>query len=205
MAKRRNSEWLDIKELTPLQFMPYMAGLFRQVTSTDLHGLSQFTRWIGPGGYYHWRLAQQGLVHHIPHLSGQPMPRAPDACPSGKPLPSRPAQTETPSMGASGRQLGRTKPATGGSRQGPTSNQGGQLTPAGQGGMTTASRQGGKSSASRPSCEPASTSKSGLSQSEASPPFSVGQKRACAGGPQPIRGPLTIRCRECCHLLLRPI
>ena len=29
MAKKRNHEWTDIKELTPLQFMPYMARLFR--------------------------------------------------------------------------------------------------------------------------------------------------------------------------------
>ena len=158
MAKKRNSEWLDIKELMPLQFMPYVAGLFRRVTGTDLQGLSQFTRWIGPGGYYHWRLAQQGLVHHVPHLSGQPMPRAPDAHPSGKPLPLRSAQTETPPTGASGRQQGKTKPTPDGSRQGPTSNKGGQAAPPGQGGMTTTPRQG---RASCQSSEPASTSKNG--------------------------------------------
>ena len=32
MAKKKNREWTDIKELTPLQFMPYMAKLFREVT-----------------------------------------------------------------------------------------------------------------------------------------------------------------------------
>ena len=32
MAKKKNHEWTDIKELTPLQFMPYMAKLFREVT-----------------------------------------------------------------------------------------------------------------------------------------------------------------------------
>ena len=100
MAKQK-SEWTDIKELTPLQFMPYVARLFREVTGQDLQGLSQFTRWISPGRYYHWRVAQQGLAHLVPHLIGQPMSRTPDACPSGKPLPSKPTQTETPSMRAS--------------------------------------------------------------------------------------------------------
>ena len=32
MAKKKNHEWMDIKELTPLQFMPYVAKLFREVT-----------------------------------------------------------------------------------------------------------------------------------------------------------------------------
>ena len=32
MAKKKNREWTDIKELMPLQFMPYMAKLFREVT-----------------------------------------------------------------------------------------------------------------------------------------------------------------------------
>ena len=169
MAKRRASEWLDIKELMPLQFMPYMAGLFKKVTGTDLQGLSQFTRWIGPGGYYHWRVAQQGPVHLVPHLVGQPTPRTPDARPSGKPLPSKLAQTKTPSTGASGRQPGRTKPAPGGSRQGSTSNQGGQPSPSGQGGMTTAPRQGRKSSIPHQSGEPASSSRSGTPAASGGP------------------------------------
>ena len=63
MAKKKNREWMDIKELTPLQFMPYVAKLFREVTRRDLSGLSDFTGWIGIGGYYHWRVVQQGLVH----------------------------------------------------------------------------------------------------------------------------------------------
>ena len=91
MAKRKANEWTDIKELTPLQFMPYMAKLFREVTGKDLQCLGQFTGWIGQGGYYHWRVAQQGLMHLVPHLQGQPMPRTPDAHPSGQPLPPRPA------------------------------------------------------------------------------------------------------------------
>ena len=103
MAKRKASEWTEIKELMPLQFMPYAAKLFREVTAQDLQGLSQFTGWIGLGGYYHWRVAQQGLLHLVPHLEGWLTPRTPDAHPSGRPLPPRPAQTETPAAEASGR------------------------------------------------------------------------------------------------------
>ena len=125
MAKKKNPEWTDIKELTPLKFMPYVAKLFREVTGQDLTGLGHFTGWIGLGGYYHWRVSQQGLIHLVPHLTGQPMPRAPDVRPSGKPLPPKPAQTETPSTGASGKWPDRTQPAPGGSRQTPASNQSG--------------------------------------------------------------------------------
>ena len=160
MAKQKASEWTDIKELMPLQFMPYMAKLFKEVTGQDLQGLSQFTGWISQGGYYHWRVAQQGLVHLVPHLQRQPMPRTPDARPSGKPLPPRPAQTETPSTGATGKRPDRTQPAPSGSRQGSTSNQGGQ--PSGP-------RQGGKSSTPRQSGEPASSSGSGIPATSGGP------------------------------------
>ena len=161
MAKRKASEWTDIKELTPLQFMPYMAKLFKEVTGQDLQGLSHFTGWIGQGRYYHWRVVQQGLIHLVPHLPRQPMPRTPDAHPSGKPLPPKPAQTETPSTGASGKQPDRAQPAPSGSRQGSTPNQGGQPSTSGQGGTTTAPRQGRKSSTPHQSGEPASSSRSG--------------------------------------------
>ena len=83
MRNRRAIEWTDIKELTPLQFMPYVANLFQEVTSKDLHGLSQFTGWIGLGGYYHWKVAQQGLLHACPCLQGWLVPRGPMAHPSG--------------------------------------------------------------------------------------------------------------------------
>ena len=161
MAKRKAREWTDIKELTPLQFMPYVAKLFNEVTGQDLQGLSHFTGWIGQGEYYHWRVVQQGLIHLIPHLTRQSMPRTPDARPSGKPLPPELAQTETPSMGASGKWPDRTQPTPRGSRQEPAPNQGGQPSTSGQSGMTTAPRQGGKSSTPRQSSEPASTSRSG--------------------------------------------
>ena len=132
MAKKKNPEWTDIKELTPLQFMPYMAKLFREVTGRDLSGLNHFTGWISIGGYYHWRVVQQGLVHHVPHLAGQPAPRTPIARPSGKSLPPKPSQTETLSTGASGKQLDRSQPAPGGSRQEPTLSQGGWPPTSGQ-------------------------------------------------------------------------
>ena len=115
MVKWKASEWTDIKELTPLQFMPYMAKLFQEVTVKDLQGLSQFTSWIGQGGYYHWRVAQQGLLHLILHLQGQPMPRTPSAHPSGRPLPPRPTQTETLAAGASAKQQDRAQPTPDGS------------------------------------------------------------------------------------------
>ena len=88
--------------------MPYVAKLFREVTGRNLSGLSHFTGWIGIGGYYHWRVVQQGLVHQVPHLAGQPAPRTPDAHPSGKSLPPKLPQTETPSTGASGKQQDRS-------------------------------------------------------------------------------------------------
>ena len=169
MAKRKVSEWTDIKELTPLQFMPYVAKLFKEVTSQDLQGLNQFTGWISQGRYYHWRVVQQGLIHLVPHLPRQPMPRTPDARPSGKPLPPKPAQTEAPSTGASGKWLDRTQLAPSGSRQGSTPNQGGQPSTCGQGGTTTAPRQGGKSSTPCQSGEPASTSGSGTPAASGGP------------------------------------
>ena len=170
MAKKKNHEWTDIKELTPLQFMPYMAKLFREVTGQDLSGLGHFTGWIGLGGYYHWRVVQQGLIHLVPHLAGQSMPRTPDAHPSGKPLPPKLAQTKTPSTGASGKWLDRTQPAPGGSRQEPAPNQGGQPSTSGQSGTTTAPRQGRKSSAPCQSSEAASTSGSGTPAASGGPP-----------------------------------
>ena len=150
----QNHEWMDIKELTPLQFMPYVAKLFREVTRQDL---GHFTGWVSLGGYYHWRVAEQGLIHLVPHLTGQPMPRVPDAHPSGKPLPPKPAQTQTPSTGASGKWPDRTQPTSGGSRQAPAPNQSGRPSTSGQSGTTTAPRQSGKSSAPNQSGEPAST------------------------------------------------
>ena len=148
---------MNIKELMPLQFMPYMAKLFREVTGRDLSGLSHFTGWIGIGGYYHWRVVQQGLVHQVPHLAGQPARRTPDARPSGKSLLPKLPKTETPSTGASGKQQDRSQPAPSGSRQEPTPSQGGRPPTSGQSGTTAAPKQSGKSSTPRQGGEPAST------------------------------------------------
>ena len=157
MAKKKNREWTDIKELTPLQFMPYVAKLFREVARRDLSGLSHFTGWIGIGGYYHWRVVQQGLFHQVPHLAGQPAPRTPNTRPSGKSLPLKLPQTENPSTGASGKQQDRSQPAPSGSRQEPTPSQSGWPPTSGQSGMTAAPKQSGKSSTPRQGGEPAST------------------------------------------------
>ena len=169
MAKQKASEWTDIKELMPLQFMPYMAKLFQEVTGKDLQCLGQFTGWIGQGGYYNWRVAQQGLIHLIPHLQGQPMPRTPSAHPSGRPLPPRPARTKTPAAGASGKRQDRAQPTPSGSGQGSTSNQGGQPSTSGQGGKSTAPSQGGKSSTPHQSSKPASTSRGGIPAASGGP------------------------------------
>ena len=67
----------------PLKFMPYMGELFKNVTGKDLQGLSEFTGWIGIGGYYHWKLAQLGQLQACPHLQGHPVPNGPVAQPSG--------------------------------------------------------------------------------------------------------------------------
>ena len=106
------------------------------------------------------------------------MPRTPDTRPSGKPLPPKPAQTKTPSTGASGKWPDRTQPAPGGSRQEPapigsgqgsTSSQGGRPSTSGQGGMTTAPRQSGKSSTPRQSGGPASSNGSGTPAASGGP------------------------------------
>ena len=39
MRNKRAVEWMDIKELSPLQFMPYVAKQFKNVTGKDLQGL----------------------------------------------------------------------------------------------------------------------------------------------------------------------
>ena len=83
MRNRRASEWTDIKELSPLKFMPYMAELFKNITGKDLKGLGDFTRCIGLRGYYHWKLAQLGQLQACPCLQGHPVPDGPVARPSG--------------------------------------------------------------------------------------------------------------------------
>ena len=135
MRNRRAVEWTDIKELSPLDFMPYVAKLFKNITGKDLKGLSDFTGWIGLGGYYHWKLAQLDQLQACPHLQGQLVPKGPMARPSGRPHPQRSTQTGTQATGASGRHQ------DGGQ---PTSDQGGKKSTSNQGGKASTSSQGGK-------------------------------------------------------------
>ena len=79
MRNRRAVKWTDIKELSPLKFMPYVAELFKNVSGKDLKGLSEFTGWIGLRGYYHWKLAQLGQLQACPCLQGHPVPNGPVA------------------------------------------------------------------------------------------------------------------------------
>ena len=54
MAKKAKA--LRIKEESPLDYMPFIAGEFHAATSMHLHELQNFTRWIKKGSYY------QGLL-----------------------------------------------------------------------------------------------------------------------------------------------
>ena len=167
---QRKKEWTDVKELMPLNFMPYVAKLFKEVTHKDLRGLGQFTGWIGLGSYYHWRVAQQGLIHSVPHLQDEPMLRTPKSHPSGRSLPPRWAPT--PATGASAQstpqgdgqrpalnQRGGQRSASSQGGSSSTSNQGGSSSTPSQGGRSTAPSQGGRPSAPHQSGGPASMSR----------------------------------------------
>ena len=134
---QRKKEWVDLKELTPLWYMPYVARLFHEVTGKDLRGLDRFTGWIGQGGYYHWRLVQQGLIHHVPWLQDDPIPKAPKSRPSGRPLPARPCLAGTQAPGAATGPPGQPTPPGGESR--PASNQGSMALTTSQSGRPTTS------------------------------------------------------------------
>ena len=106
MKNRKDKEWLDIKELTPLRFMPYVAELFRRITGRDLRGLGDCTDWIGIGGYYHWKLAQMGQLDACARLHGHPVPSGPVNRPSGRPHPRSVTQARNPAPGTSGQGQG---------------------------------------------------------------------------------------------------
>ena len=53
MRHRKKTEWLDIKELHPLDYMSYVAAVFKEVMGHYLKGLSSYTSWMRVGGYYH--------------------------------------------------------------------------------------------------------------------------------------------------------
>ena len=71
MDECKDSEWLDIKELAPLRYMPYVARCFQETTGHHLQGLGLHTRWIRARSYYHWKVAELNQLQHCPHLSLQ--------------------------------------------------------------------------------------------------------------------------------------
>ena len=111
MKERKDCEWVDIKELTPLKFMPYVARLFWDITGRDLKGLGDYMGWVGRGGYYHWKLSELGQLSACPHLQGQPVPDGPIGRPSGRPQ-RRPGQTGASASAASGHQPGTDQPTS---------------------------------------------------------------------------------------------
>ena len=102
MDEHKDSEWLDIKELTPLQYMPYVARCFQETTGHHLQGLGQHTRWIRARSYYHWKVAELDQLKHCPHLRGLPVPQGPMEHPSELQQPWRPSKPRASAPGASG-------------------------------------------------------------------------------------------------------
>ena len=98
----KDSEWLDIKELTPLQYMPYVARCFQETTGHHLKGLSKHTGWIRAKGYYHWKVADLNQLEYCPHLRGLPVPSGPMAHPSKLQQPQKPNKLGAAAAGASG-------------------------------------------------------------------------------------------------------
>ena len=111
MKEWKDNKWVDIKELTPLKFMPYVARLFRDITGRDLKGLGDYIGWVGHGGYYHWKLSELGQLSACPHLQGQLVPDRPIGRPSGRPL-RRSAQTGASASGTSGQHQGGNQPTS---------------------------------------------------------------------------------------------
>ena len=68
MKEWKDCEWVDIKELTPLKFMPYIAKLLQDITSRDLKGLGDYMGWVGLSGYYDWKLSELGQLSACPCL-----------------------------------------------------------------------------------------------------------------------------------------
>ena len=133
MKNRKDHVWVDIKELTPLKFMPYVAELFRNITGRDLKGLGDYTGWVGIGGYYHWKLSELGQLSACTCLQGQPVPDGPITRPSGRPHPRRPTQTGASATGASGQHQGRNQPTSDRAGNPATSNRGGKSASVGRG------------------------------------------------------------------------
>ena len=103
MDECKDSEWLDIKELAPLRYMPYVARCFQETTSHHLQGLGLHTRWIRARSYYHWKVAELNQLQHCPHLQGLPVPLGPMECPSELQQSQRPNKPGTMAPSTSGR------------------------------------------------------------------------------------------------------
>ena len=58
----------DIKELHPMDYMSYVATVFKEVTGHYLKGLSSYTGWMSVGGYYHWKVAKLGQLDQYENL-----------------------------------------------------------------------------------------------------------------------------------------
>ena len=78
----KKAKALRIKEESPLDYMPFIAGEFHVVTGIHLHELQDFTRWIKKGSYYHGLLVSRGQIEEIPHLIGKDLPKWPQLKPS---------------------------------------------------------------------------------------------------------------------------
>ena len=102
MEECKDSKWLDIKELAPLQYMPYVARCFEEITSHQLQGLGLHTRWIRARSYYHWKVAKLNQLQHCPHLWGLPIPPGPMEHPSELQQPQRPNKPGAMAPGVSG-------------------------------------------------------------------------------------------------------
>ena len=73
----KKAEALRIKEESPLDYMPFIAGEFYAATGICLHELQDFTRWIKKDSYYHGLLVNRGQIEEIPHLIGEGFPKWP--------------------------------------------------------------------------------------------------------------------------------
>ena len=76
------SEWQNIKELDPLQYMRYVDRCFTDSMGCSLKGLGLLMRWIRPWSYYHWKVAELQQLHLCPHLQGVLVPQGPMEHPS---------------------------------------------------------------------------------------------------------------------------
>ena len=90
----REKEWLAIKELEPLDYMSYVAAVFKQVMGHYLKGLSGYTGWMRAGDYYHWKAAELNQLDRCPHLRGIPVPKGPIPRPNTRQQPPKPQQTQ---------------------------------------------------------------------------------------------------------------